>query len=102
MSETQRDFKADRAICDAATPGPWVDTSTSEEVGPIRSISEEDHAYSIICQDLEGDDREADRTFIAAAREGWPAALDEIDRLRIAAATVPLFPATPDVGGAKA
>ncbi len=54
MTEIKRDFVADRAICNAATAGPWV---------------------------ADGFEREEDALFIAEARTGWPAALAEIERL---------------------
>lgn len=66
-----RDFEADRKICDAATGGSWdvrlwgADWTVTETGIPLaKAISYED------------------ARFIAEARTGWPAALDEIDRLR--------------------
>ena len=62
-----RDFEADRKLCDAATPGPWESAVfVGSEVGAIK-------AGSAFTRD--------DIKFIAQAREGWPAALDEISRL---------------------
>lgn len=66
---------ADRAIIEAATPGPWeaqiyapatyrnsVFVSNTGEI--VAHVTVDDNA-----------------TFIAAARTGWPAALDEVERL---------------------
>ena len=59
-----------RRLHEAATPGPWVDMSTSDEVRPICSVDSE------ICCDPEGDDRESDRALIAAMRNALPALID--------------------------
>lgn len=71
MADIKRDFNADRATCDAATSGPWV---------AITDIS-----GSYVESKMEGrlvaETSETCVTFIAEARSGWPAALDEIARL---------------------
>ncbi len=72
-----------RAVIANATPGPWESLGPSNtgavlvycDVGfPVASMSvvwNRDPAALL-----------ADAAFIAAAREGWPAALDESERLR--------------------
>ncbi|MBJ6364217.1 hypothetical protein ACFOQM_23640 [Paenibacillus sp. GCM10012307] len=76
MLETKRNFAADRAIIEAATEGPWTADGCYVEIpddsyvggrGPL--------AYG----GVEGGPENA--TFIAAARTGWPAALDRIAEL---------------------
>jgi len=82
-----RDLEADLAICEAATPGPWVGCQDAVSNSPLNWI----------CQMYEGegataihfDNHEANARFVANAREGWPyairralAAEAEIDRLR--------------------
>ncbi|WP_438435439.1 hypothetical protein [Gorillibacterium sp. sgz500922] len=83
-----RDLDTDLAICEAATPGPWLEGATDA----IR-VSE-----GWVCQFYEGDDLngtarhflnyESNLAFVLAAREGWPEAIrraqaaeDEVDRL---------------------
>ena len=63
--------------CEEATPGPWVDTSTLDEVRPIASVAGD--SYCEICYDPEMDDRENDRAFIAHARTDLPAAIARIE-----------------------
>ena len=109
------DLAADRAIIEAATPGPWYARATDDERSMnARYVST--YGFSDRgCLDLEHDNvqgmnpRSGNRTkpydvvsitllqspplalayrcdentvFIAAARTRWPAALDEIERLR--------------------
>lgn len=72
---TDDDIKKAREIIDAATPGPW---KTLKKVLVVNEWSEhigDFHASS-------------NAAFIAAAREGWPAALDEVTRLRADLETV--------------
>ncbi len=68
MSECKRDFAADRKLCEAATPGPW---KIDGDVPTV--VCGKDVMFS-------ADDKD-DAKFIAAAREGWPAALDRIAEL---------------------
>lgn len=71
-TENKRDFAADRAICDAATSGPW-NIRISYYGGmryDVRSARFDLRLHN-----------EPDARFIAEARNGWPAALDEIERL---------------------
>jgi hypothetical protein len=67
MSMTPEQLAADRATCDAATPGPW-------ECGQYRPgiVTTQ---YQIVGV------RACDVPFIAAARTRWPAALDRIEQL---------------------
>jgi hypothetical protein len=73
MTENKRDFAADLAICNAATAGPWV----ADKVGIVYDIFAEDG--DMIADILY---EKNDARFIAEAREGWPAALAEIKRLK--------------------
>ena len=74
-----RDFEQDRKICEAATKGNFVVASYEDNSLQVEIIADA------------GDDpdngkwvnpSEHDAKFIYSAREGWPAALREIDRLR--------------------
>lgn len=69
--------EADRAICDAATSGPWHEPNCD---GTVR----ENKAYGelLLNHGLFNRNRKNDVKFAIAAREGWPKALDEIERLR--------------------
>lgn len=92
-----RDFEQDRKICDAATKGP-LKAGRSDAVSYAYG---QDQAFKMVyCEETrsvenagdipvvfatayetEGVDCRANAAFIAAAREGWPAALDEVKRL---------------------
>ncbi len=77
-----------RALCDAASPAPWSD---KPEPWPVRNQWFEDRpghrvesrgtafAFGVAVAVAVTPD---DAAFIAAARDGWPAALDEVERLR--------------------
>ena len=80
INKPQRDFAKDRAICEAATPGPWMNDNLSNSLiwgpkGPGFELIAKVN-YGILWRD--------NARFIAKARTGWPAALDEIERLRAA------------------
>lgn len=60
-----------RSLCNAATPGPWVQQGSNV----IAPETGEDVAYYCAMRDAE---------FIAAARTALPEALAEIERLRAA------------------
>lgn|GEM_PF-2399139 len=60
-----RDLKADQEICKKATPGPW-ERDTDYIISP-------DKAITILCDHPTW---ERDAAFIAAAREGWPEAIE--------------------------
>ncbi|TCM89665.1 hypothetical protein EV294_112130 [Paenibacillus sp. BK033] len=66
-----RNFDEDKRICDAATEGPWRAVITA-----VRATSSIGH-YRVA-----SDTTIQDANFIAEAREGWPAALAEIERLK--------------------
>lgn len=82
-----RDLKADLAICDKATSGPWEATSESDEDVRVCQIENEE---CVCCLALMGDynwEKEEwkegsikqwnkDAEFIAASREGWPEAIE--------------------------
>jgi len=70
MSE-KRDFAKDRAICDSVKSEKWVADGFL-----VYAIYSENEGIGIQTWD------EKRAEFIAAAREGWPAALDEIERLQ--------------------
>jgi hypothetical protein len=80
---TPAEQASERAIIEAATPGPWeVDaTKALGAYGVYFGLSLD--RPSRICSMLPGesprDRRDADAAFIAAARTGWPKALDERD-----------------------
>lgn len=64
-----RNLRADLAVCNAATPGPWLVDSPSNQVrqpkgSKRRRITTPPDASGI-----------KDAAFIAAAREGWPEAI---------------------------
>lgn len=79
-----RDFASDKRLCDAASicthEGPWraeqLDNIWFVEVGPAND--------KIDCFDLFEDPTKEVCEFIAAAREGWPAALARIAELEAA------------------
>jgi hypothetical protein len=80
INKSQRDFAKDREICEAATPGPWMNDNLSNSLiwgpkGPGFGLIAKAN-YGILWRD--------NARFIAEARTGWPAALDEIERLRAA------------------
>lgn len=75
---TSDEIKRAREIIEAATPGEWwipggdgdsVWTKIGEDEGYVASTYTDANAHS-------------DAQFIAAARTGWPAALDEVERLK--------------------
>ena len=79
-----RDLKADLALCEAATPGPWEWTPDNWN-GGFGGIVGKDNAEVLFPDHRnEGDygdawfeeyPSEADGKFIAAARTGWPKAI---------------------------
>lgn len=69
----RRNFTEDRRICEAATPGPWDDVEDGWVIEGDGFVMGDSIAQA---------ERTVDARFIAEARTGWPAALDEIDRLR--------------------
>lgn len=76
----KRDLHADLAICNAATPGPWL-----YDAGDIVSVELDYESVDL----LNPYDGAKDARFIAAARTGWPHAIEramaaeaEVERLR--------------------
>lgn len=102
-----RDLKADMETCKNATPGPWM-ASIDHEVEDYRVCQDNGDGECICCLAMMGNwDQEtqewtgesktsfaADTRFIAAAREGWPHAIEraikaeaEVERLKKVYAT---------------
>ena len=85
----ERDWEADRKLCEAATKGPWTHVKPyTTEVGWISRI---DGAIRFTLASLTSQGEEsrldlksahANGEFIAESREGWPAALAEIATLQ--------------------
>jgi hypothetical protein len=68
-----------RALCDAATPGPWKSGRGYEQSDPGAYVSAAGGPI-IACDEVAPSP--ADAALIAEARTALPAALDEIERLR--------------------
>jgi len=72
--EEKRDLAADLAICEAATPGPWIRRAEFD-----RAIAKEYTLDDVVS--AEGDDmchvviEPSNERFIIEAREGWPHAI---------------------------
>lgn len=67
----------DRAICEAATPGPWEQMYASNNAGmPTADFKIPAHNGGATVEMLADD-----AAFIVAARERWPAALDALDEM---------------------
>ena len=80
-----RDFEQDRRICEAATPGEWrigkygqCVIADSEYGTHTDKGAAEYYGGNLVCEST----YPQNATFIAAAREGWSAALDEIESLK--------------------
>jgi len=83
VTQPPLDVPAIRAICEAATPGPW--RANAENAYPWVSGPYDDNIdgdCTIVEWNETGSGAHADASFIAAARTALPAALDEIQRLR--------------------
>jgi hypothetical protein len=79
-------IKAAREVVAGASPGPWeaavwIETDGNEwrATGPGHEDESSDHGSEPGCPDEQA--AQADARFIAAARTGWPEALDEVERL---------------------
>jgi hypothetical protein len=74
---------SERAIIEAATPGPWEVDATKGlgAYGVYHGLSTDrpSRVCSMLPGELPRDRRDANAAFIAAARTGWPKALDERD-----------------------
>jgi hypothetical protein len=84
---TPADIKAARAVIEAATPGPWVHCDLDTKIaGPYNRVCESPSGSSDVFAERKHHidcDSDADNMkFIAAARTGWPEALDEVERLQ--------------------
>lgn len=80
-----RDLEADLAICEVATPGPWITSGDCI----ARSKTDSEGWHDVIVSPRTPRPGRADMCFLAEAREGWPYAIRraleaeaEIDRLR--------------------
>lgn len=93
-TKAKRDLTADLALCEAATPGPWIREpelgreiySESYLCGSVVTVVGDDMSYVDITPNNE--------RFILEAREGWPHAIRraieaeaKVDRLRKALET---------------
>lgn len=81
---TDDEFKRDREVIDAATSAPWA-VCTAPDTNNKQAVC--DHFFEFIARtdvySIHPDSScEANAAFIARARTRWPAALDEIERLR--------------------
>lgn len=71
---TERDWQKDMELAKKATTGPWVSVNEPEYDGDI----EAPNPGLCIARGV----RAEDKAFIVEARTGWPAALEEIGRLK--------------------
>jgi len=77
-----RDLEADKAICDNATRGPW--DAMKPIIGRrawcvVEQKEQGDGYHNLVCRRANTKNSEADWNnikFIAAAREGWPHAIE--------------------------
>ena len=76
-----RDFEKDRKICEVASKGPWraVERGNSVTSFAVVTVAYEGMPQKNICSAISP--KTEDATFIAAARDGWPAALERITEL---------------------
>ena len=72
----RRDFEADRKLCEAATKGNYVVSRRCLDALKVEIIVADYQDKAEWTSPTEHDAK-----FIYSAREGWPAALDEIERL---------------------
>ena len=81
MTLTDREITDALALCEAATPGPWAYETPLPPAGATEvhwPVSLADDDVMPVCDYI----RLEDARFIAAARTGWPKALEEVQRLR--------------------
>jgi len=77
-----RDLKADKEICEKATPGPWYREKTGANFNGFSSecligtTSIYATGNNIYAEPKGGTSPSNDANFIAAAREGWPEAIE--------------------------
>ena len=72
----------DRAICEAATPGPWAVDPNAEDRTDVVSVSQR----CAVC--YVPDEGSPDGAFIAAARERLPLYIDALDKIDERMATI--------------
>ncbi len=99
-----RDWQKDWELCQEATPGPWkadirMGCYAIYPSGEVHNCLSGARDFAIVYQAGRGEEsspgayrrlmpeQETEAHFIAAARDGWPAALEEIARLREAIET---------------
>lgn len=70
-----RDLEADMAICEAATPGPWLAQWQSGQTDKHKYTHE---VYIASLDDVYFLMTKGDAEFFAAARTGWPETIQEL------------------------
>ena len=90
MTITDDEIKAARALCEAATPGPWTarfdEYVIGDNVSARVSIRNDDGAWVDSERTIVNESMRGDAAFIAAARTLVPRLLDEDERLKAALA----------------
>ncbi len=90
MTPPKLDMEQAKAICEAATEGPWTTALPHDDrnTGAVYMVKPP-HDWAQRCVAITDYDTmvrhnsyQADATFIAYARQALPAALDEVERLR--------------------
>jgi len=93
-----RDLKADKKICDRATPGPWkwITKGNTVQSRAVTTDTGECGLQKTICASISP--KTADAQFITSAREGWPEAIERaikaeeiVDKYATAARTIALY-----------
>lgn len=77
---TPAELAAARALGEAAAPPPWKSSETMADEAVVY-VDDPDVAHAAIVLFQADWGTEADAAFIAAARTGWPAALDRVEEL---------------------
>ena len=90
MTITDDEIKAARALCEAATPGPWTarfdEYVIGDNVSARVSIRNDDGAWVDSERTIVNESMRGDAAFIAASRTLVPRLLDEVERLKAALA----------------
>ena len=88
MTITDDEIKAARALCEAATPGPWTarfdEYVIGDNVSARVSIRNDDGAWVDSERTIVNESMRGDAAFIAASRTLVPRLLDEVERLKAA------------------
>ena len=79
---TPDEIAADRAVIDAATGGYWQVLVGASWAGEVVVATSDGHPIAVVSTAPADPGAIADATAIAAARTGWPRALDEVERLQ--------------------